>query len=178
MSGKRRVLVVSSGRADYSFLTPVIKAIGEHKDLELKVMATGGHHDKSIGYTRKMFDDDNIKVDYDLVCYSEDKSRDDYFFWLIDMCEMFYNSLKIVKPDLVVLLGDRVEIFGVAVACCMSCVPIVHLQGGDTSGGHDDIFRDMITRMSFIHFPATERSAMNVFNIMNGVMRRNIGGIK
>lgn len=152
----RKIAVVTATRAEYGLLKNLIKAIESEKNLELQLFVTGAHLCLEFGETYKEIEKDFIiteKISMDL---SSDTSVDiskSMAELQIQMSQRF-NKLK---PDIVVILGDRYEMLSVAIASMMQNIAIAHIHGGETTeGAMDEAIRHAITKMSHLHFCATE----------------------
>lgn len=162
---KRKICVVTGTRAEYGLLTPLLHEIKKDINLELQIIATGMHLSPEFGLTYKEIEKE-FKIDKKIeMLLSSDTSigiSKSMGLAQISFAEA-YNELK---PDIVVVLGDRYEIFS-AVATAMICrLPIAHLSGGElTFGAIDDSIRHAITKMSHIHFVATEEYKKRVIQL-------------
>lgn len=149
----KNIFVVTSTRADYGLLKPVIAKISNSEKLTLTVVATGTHLMASFGNTIDEIEKDGFAVKYkfDILKFGTDSlGVAKTISHIIDVfSQLFYSD----KPDLVLVLGDRYEIFAVATSASTIGIPIAHISGGDvTAGAKDDFYRHCITQMSAIHF--------------------------
>ena len=146
---KRKICVITSTRADYGLLRGVMEKITLTSSLDLQIVVTGMHLSPEFGLTYQEIEQDNFKIDYKIeALLSSDTAIG---VSLIG----FADAFKSLQPDLVILLGDRFEIFAAATACHIAGIPIAHLHGGEvTEGAIDDALRHAITKMSSIHFVA------------------------
>lgn len=160
---KRTVCVITGTRAEYGLLRPVMKAIRREKNLSLRVIATGMHLSHAFGYTINEIKRDGFSVDSKIDILSE-KNTPESVVASIGKCVIgMAKSLKKIKPDIVLILGDRFEILASAVAAAYMNIPIAHLHGGDSAkAGLDEYARHAITKLSNIHFPATKKSAERI----------------
>jgi GDP/UDP-N,N'-diacetylbacillosamine 2-epimerase (hydrolysing) len=154
---KRKICVVTGGRSDYGLLKWLMKAIQADKDLELQVIATGMHLSSKFGSTVNEIEQDGFKIDQKVECLDVSDSAIDTASAMartIIGCSEAYSRLN---PDLVLVLGDRFEIFSAVAAALVSNIPVAHLHGGEvTSGAIDESFRHAITKMSALHFVAND----------------------
>lgn len=157
MVKKRSICFITGSRAEYGILRPLIKKIIQNKKINLYLVVTGSHLSKSHGFTYREILNDNIKIDKKLqigINSDDDLSIGEYISTSVVKIS---KVLKKAKPDVVCLCGDRYEIFAAAIACTIMRVPIAHIHGGEvTSGSYDESFRHSITKMSHLHFTATE----------------------
>jgi len=162
---KRKICVISGTRADYGLLTPLLHEIKNDKELLLQLVLTGMHLSSEFGLTYKVVEEEfciDKKVE---ILLSSDTSvgvTKSMGLALISFSEVF-NELK---PDIVLVLGDRYEIHSAVTAAMMARLPIAHLSGGElTSGAIDDAIRHSITKMSHLHFVATEEYRNRVIQL-------------
>lgn len=152
----KKICVVTGTRAEYGLLKELISQINEDKELELQLIVTGMHLSPEFGFTYKEIEKDGFLISDKIeILMSSDTDigiSKSTGLTLISFSET-YNRLK---PDMVILLGDRYEILAAALAAYIAKIPITHLCGGDiTEGAYDDAFRHSITKMAYFHFPTT-----------------------
>ena len=155
---KNNIAVLTGSRAEYSLLRPLLSIIKKNKAKhKLNIIITSTHLSEEYGYTKNEIKEDGFKV-YDeietLISSNTElgmiKSMGLNFIGLAE-------SLYKLKPDLLICLGDRYEIFAGAYVASILNIPIAHIHGGElTYGAVDDKFRHAITKASSIHFPCTE----------------------
>jgi GDP/UDP-N,N'-diacetylbacillosamine 2-epimerase (hydrolysing) len=156
------ILIITGSRGDYDILKPIIKKTKESKKLKIKTIVTGSHLISTYG-NLKIFDNDKIKIDQKIkIKYFGDKSNSILKF--ISNGIMRFNSCFVkYKPDLVLILGDRYEIFSAAISAYYNRIPIGHISGGEvTQGSYDDAIRHSITKLSTLHFVANKDYAKRV----------------
>jgi len=153
----RKICVVTGSRADYGLLRWVMQGIKDDPELNLQVIATGMHLSPTFGLTYKVIEEDGFGVDAKVEILG---ASDEPAAIAESMALALAGSAKVFSelgPDLVVVLGDRFEIFAAAAAALVSKIPVAHLHGGEiTIGAFDEAFRHSITKMSHLHFVATE----------------------
>lgn len=157
--------MVTGTRAEYGTLKSVLKAINENSRLDLALIVTGMHLSKEFGYTIKEIRKDGFKIDVKVeMLHAEDTGA--AMAKSIGKCiKKMTEALKRIKPDFLVLLGDRAEMLAGAVAASYMGIPIAHLHGGEVSGSVDDSVRHAITKLAHIHFPATQGSAIRIIKM-------------
>ena len=154
-----RVCVVTGTRAEYGLLTPLMKELKIY--FKLQVVVTGAHLSKEHGYTvKEVMKNFKIADRVDLVL-------DDTVLGVTRSLGigvmLFADTFEKLKPDIVVLLGDRYEMLAAAQAAMIAKIPIAHIAGGDTTeGAFDEAIRHSITKMAHIHFTTNEESARRV----------------
>tara|TARA_B100001287_G_C22685690_1_gene533430 strand:- start:5136 stop:6254 length:1119 start_codon:yes stop_codon:yes gene_type:complete len=154
MIKKKTVCVVTSSRADYSHLYPLMLRLKESKKIQLKVVATGMHLLKEYGETYKLIEKDKFKINLRINSKQKDTKASSILNGISNQIKQCSSFIKL-KPSAVVLLGDRYDIFPFAIICHLYRIPIIHLHGGETtSGSIDDQIRDSISLFSSIHFVA------------------------
>ena len=155
----KKIGVVTGTRAEYGILKPLLIKIKESKDLELNLIVTGLHLLKKYGLTIKEIEKEGFKIDGIVEMYDDDKEDITYHGKaLAKGIAGFASLLSKIKPDILVVLGDRLEPLAATLAAATLRIPIAHIHGGDkTDSGHiDENIRHSITRFANIHFTATK----------------------
>ncbi len=157
----KKIAVVSGTRSEYGILKPLLLEINKHKDLELKLFITGMHLLKTHGLTINEVKKDGFKIDEIVKMY--DNNEVDYRYHgkaLGAGIANFTKSFFKMKPDILVVLGDRLEALAAVLAAVSLSIPIAHIHGGDkTNSGHiDESIRHSISKFAHIHFPPTKQS--------------------
>lgn len=154
---KRKICVVTGTRAEYGLLYWLMKEIQGDPALRLQVVATGMHLSPEFGLTYRMIEEDGFPIDGKVeMLLSSDTT--------VGMTKSvglgvlgFADALARLKPDILVVLGDRFEIFAAAQAAVMERIPLAHIHGGETTeGAIDESLRHAITKMAHFHFTAAE----------------------
>ena len=173
----RKICVVTSTRAEYGLLYWLLKEIEADSELELQIIATGMHLSPEFGLTYKEIEKE-FKIDKKIEILSSSHTSLDICAEMARVYEKFAPALAELKPDILVLLGDRYEIFGVAGVASIMQIPIAHIHGGETTqGAFDEAFRHSITKMSHIHFAATNEYANRIIQLGEEPRRVfNVGG--
>lgn len=158
---KRKVLYITGTRADYGLMQSTLRAINGHPSLSLEVVVTGmhlmGEFGKTIGEVRK----DGFKI-HKINTVFEADNRESMSNFVGNLILGLTEKIKTIKPDILLLLGDRAEMLGAAVAGTYLSVPLAHIHGGDVTSTVDEVARHAITKLSHIHFPATKKSAERI----------------
>lgn len=154
---KKKICVVTGTRAEYGLLKPLIEKIDNNSRLELQLIVTGMHLSPEFGLTYKNIESDGFEIDEKIeVLLSSDTSigiSKSMGLTLISFSETYQR----LKPDLIIILGDRYETFSAMTAASVANIPVAHLYGGElTEGAFDDSFRHSMTKMSYLHFTSTD----------------------
>lgn len=150
------VTVVTGTRAEFGLLRPVIKKIMDDRELTLRLLVTGSHLCRDLGYTVDEITEAGFVISHTVDILRGDAGRP-VPQALADAITGFSEYFCISPPDLVLVLGDRYEIFGAVTAAALQDIPVAHISGGETTeGAKDEFFRHCITKMSALHFPSTE----------------------
>ena len=163
---KRRVCVVTGSRAEYGLLYWLMKEIEVNPVLELQVVVTGMHLSPKFGLTFRNIEEDGFRIDerVEMLLSSDTPTGIAKSIGLGTIG--FADAFARLKPDIVVMLGDRFEIFAAAQAALVACIPLAHLHGGETTEGViDEAFRHAITKMAHLHFTATEAYRRRVIQL-------------
>ncbi|MGE5351527.1 MAG: UDP-N-acetylglucosamine 2-epimerase [Ignavibacteriales bacterium] len=157
MLKRRKICVVTTSRADYGLLYWLMKEIQNDEKLELQIIVSGMHLSPEFGLTYKLIEKDGFYINkkiHMLLSSDEDKAA---IKAIGAGCFGYSDALEDLNPEILVLLGDRFELLSAAVSALLLKIPIAHIHGGETSqGAVDEAIRHSITKMSFMHFPATE----------------------
>ena len=157
----KKITYISGTRADFGLMTPILRAINSNPKLNLQVYATGIHLMKKFGYTfnevKKHFPAAK-KINATFNC--DDKLGMVHF--TAEFLPKLVQVLSVNKPDIVLILGDRVEMLCTATVCLYLNIPIAHIHGGEKTSTVDEVARHAITKLSHLHFPATKESAERI----------------
>ena len=162
----RRICVVTGSRAEYGLLHGLIKEIQDSKDLELQLVVAGMHLSPEFGLTYREIEKDGFEIsrtiDMQLTSDTSMGIAKSLGLGTIGFGEAFHA----LKPEILVLLGDRFELLAAASAALVALVPIAHIHGGElTEGAYDDAIRHSITKMSHLHFTAHEGYSSRVIQL-------------
>ncbi|ABB43876.1 UDP-N-acetylglucosamine 2-epimerase [Sulfurimonas denitrificans DSM 1251] len=175
---KRKICVVTGTRAEYGLLYWLMKEIQNDSELELQLIVTGMHLSPEFGLTYKEIEKD-FKIDkkIEMLLSSDTAVGISKSMGLAQIS--FAEAYEELKPDILVVLGDRYEIFSAVSAAMIARVPIAHLHGGEsTEGAFDESIRHSITKMSHLHFTATEEYKKRVIQLGEQPKRVfNVGGM-
>lgn len=153
----KKVCVVTGTRAEYGLLKPVIEKIHQAEDLQLQLVATGTHLSPEFGLTYREIEEDGYAITEKVEMILSSDSKVAVTKSMAVALMGFADCFERLKPDMVVILGDRYEMLMVASAAMVAGIPIAHIHGGEiTEGAMDDAIRHSITKMSQLHFASTE----------------------
>jgi len=161
----RKVCVVLVDRANYGRLWPVMKAIEEHSQLELTNILSGSMVLERFGLTERIVLEDGFNIDSRVFMEVEGSNpttmAKSLGFGIIE----FASEFQRLKPDIILIIGDRYEALAATIAAAYQNIFIAHIQGGEVSGSIDESARHAITKFSHLHFPSTKRSAQYLINM-------------
>lgn len=165
-NNKKKICIVTGSRSDYGLLHWIINYIAQDSDLELQLIATGMHLSKEFGETYKVIESDGFTISekIDVLLSSDSPSSIAKSTGIAVM--NFASTFEREKPDVLLILGDRFEIFAAALSASILNIPIAHIHGGEiTEGAIDEVFRHSITKMSNFHFVAAEEYRKRVIQL-------------
>lgn len=163
---KRKVCVVTGSRADYGHLRPLIMAIKKDKQLQLQLVATGMHLSSHYGLTYKEIERDGFKIDERVNILLKGDSASDVCSSMGQAVAKFTRVYQRLRPDVVIVLGDRFEILSAVICAHVSGIVVGHLHGGEvTQGAFDEAFRHAISKMSQWHFTSTQEYRRRVIQL-------------
>jgi len=176
---KRKICIITGSRAEYGIIKPLLDEIKDDPGLSLQLIATGMHLSPEFGLTFSEIEKDGFVIDdkIDILLGSDTTTGTlkAMGLALISLGETYER----LRPDIIVLLGDRFEIFSAAAAALVNRIPIAHIHGGEvTEGAFDDAFRHSVTKMSQLHFTSTEEYRRRVIQLGESPDRVfNVGAI-
>ena len=173
----RTIGVVTVGRSDYGIYLPLLKRIQADRSLRLWLFAGGMHLSREFGMTVRMIEEDGYrvreKVDMNLEGDSPRAISESIGLGVKGFAVAFARS----RPDILVVLGDRFDMFAAAVAALPFKIPVAHIHGGEvTRGAIDDSLRHSITKLSHLHFVSTTRYARRVIQLGEDPRRVTVCG--
>lgn len=152
-----RIGVVTSTRADYGLLSPIIKKLKGITEFNTDIIVTGMHLEEEYGYTYREIEADGFAISYKIRIQEAGNSCYDMTKTMANVLTSFGELFAKKHYDLLVVLGDRYEMLAVCIAAVNEHIPIAHLYGGDTTeGALDECYRHSITKMSYLHFTSTK----------------------
>lgn len=162
----RKICVITGTRAEYGLLRWVMQGIKDDDNLTLQLIATGMHLSPEFGLTYREIEKDGFQIDRKVEMLTSSDTpvgtSKSMGLGLIGIAD----ALNELEPDLIILLGDRFEIFSAATAALVARIPVAHIHGGEsTEGAFDDAIRHSITKMSHLHFVAAEEYRKRVVQL-------------
>lgn len=155
----RRVLVVLVDRANYGRLKPVMRAIDSHAALQLQVVCAGSMVLRRFDRPVELIRSEGFPVAGEVYLEIEGSTPSTMAKSVGLATIEFSNEFRRLGPDMVLLIGDRYEALGAAIAAVYMNLPLVHVQGGEVSGSIDESARHAISKLAHFHFPSTQRAA-------------------
>ena len=158
---KRKILYITGTRADYGLMYETLRLLNNNENIHLDVVATGMHLIDEFVYSINEIKKDNFNLHIVNQTFLKDdeQSMSQFIGNLINDLTKLMSKLK---PDIILLLGDRSEMLAGAIVASYLQIPIAHIHGGDVSSTVDDSTRHAITKFANIHFPATKKSASRI----------------
>ena len=175
---RRKVCVITGTRAEYGLLYWLLKEIQNDKELELQLIVTGMHLSPEFGLTYKEIEKEfKINKKIEMLLSSDTPVGISKSMGLAQIS--FAEAYAELKPDILIVLGDRYEIFSCVSAAMIAQIPIAHLHGGETTeGAFDESIRHSITKMSHLHFTAADEYKNRVIQLGENPSRVfNVGGL-
>ena len=164
----RKICFVTGTRAEYGLMSGLMKQVELSSKTQLQIIATNMHLSPRYGNTYLEIESDGFKVDKKLSII-DDKASDSAVETVKSMARAlngFAEAFVELRPDLIVVLGDRYELLAAASAALIERIPLAHIHGGEiTEGAYDDAIRHSITKMSHLHFTSTEEYRKRVIQL-------------
>lgn len=163
---KKNITFVTGTRADFGLLKWLMLEVKKTTNFNLQVIATGTHFLEEFGETYREILNAGFEIDYQIHLTLNDDTAYGTVKSIADLVSSFSDAFITLKPDLLVVLGDRYEILGAVTAALPFKLPIAHLHGGEiTEGAFDDSIRHAISKMSHLHFVATDEYRNRVIQL-------------
>jgi GDP/UDP-N,N'-diacetylbacillosamine 2-epimerase (hydrolysing) len=156
---KRKICALIVDRANYGRLKPVMQAVHEHEDLELQVIASGTMVLERFGRAVDILRQDGFEISSEVYMELEGSTPSTMAKSVGLGVQEHANELARLKPDILLVIGDRYEALSAVIAAAYMNIPIAHVQGGEVSGSIDESARHAISKFAQFHFPSTTQSA-------------------
>ncbi|MBI4596925.1 MAG: UDP-N-acetylglucosamine 2-epimerase (hydrolyzing) [Candidatus Omnitrophica bacterium] len=162
----RMIGVVTVGRSDYGMVTPILKAIQREPSLRLHLIVSGAHLSAEFGATINDIERDGVPIGDRVEMLRHADTPEGIADSIGRGVSGFARSFAATRPDVLLILGDRVEMCAAALAALPMTIPVAHLHGGElTEGAIDDALRHAMTKLSHVHFVATDAYAKRVMQL-------------
>lgn len=161
---KRKIAYISGTRADYGLMRSVLYQIHTHESLSLDIIVTGMHLMDEFGMTVDEIKKDGFNYHIVDVRYADD-TKESMALFIGEFIQRLTPLIRTINPDIILVLGDRGEMLAGAIVGAYLSIPVAHIHGGEVTSTVDDLARHAITKLSHIHFPATEESAGRIIRM-------------
>lgn len=164
----KSIAILTATRAEYGLLSPIIKALIQTGEYDIRVLVTGAHLSEKYGMTYKEIELDGIHIDAKIPILSEGDAPVDISRTMGNAMIGFgeYFSKGANRPDALMVLGDRYETLAVCCTAMNERIPIIHLYGGETTeGAIDEAIRHAITKLSYLHLTSTDEYRRRVIQL-------------
>jgi GDP/UDP-N,N'-diacetylbacillosamine 2-epimerase (hydrolysing) len=162
---RRKIAVVTGTRAEYGILKPVLEAVSTQAGLELSLVVAGMHLSREFGYTVKDIEKDGFRIAARVNMLPADDTPAAMAASVGEGITGMARAWQKLKPEIIVVLGDRTEPLAAAIAGAYMNIPLAHVHGGDICGNIDDSARHAITKFAHIHFPASPQSSERIIKM-------------
>lgn len=176
---RSRICVTTGTRADYGLLYWLMHDLKNDPNFDLQIVVSAMHLAPAFGETVRFIRADGFRIDAEIRCLDDDDSDAGMARAFVRAIDGFRTAFERLKPDFLVILGDRFEALAAATAATFFHIPIGHIHGGEvTLGAMDDTFRHAVTKMAHLHFTAAGQYAHRVIQMGEAPERVfNIGAI-
>lgn len=173
----RRIGVITTSRADYGLLRPILKRIEASRGLDLKLFVSGTHLSARHGMTVREIELDGFRIDARIRLPLGGNTPEAAAKAMGRATSGFAQAYNHVRPDILLILGDRFEMHAAAAAAVPFGIPLAHVHGGETTlGAMDEQFRHSLTKLSHLHFAATQQYARRILQMGEEPWRVAVSG--
>lgn len=172
---KRKILIITERRADYSRFKPILNIMNQSKNLEYELIVTGSHLLKKHGYTINEIKKDNFKINYKIKNFSNKQKFNDGESMILGIGKILISISKIIKksnPDIILSGFDIGGNFALTIAGAHLNIPVVHIQGGEVTGSIDESLRHAMSKFSNYHLVANSDAKKRLIKM--GELKKNI----
>ncbi len=174
---KRKVAVVTVARSDYGLLQPILDEILKSPELQLQLIVAAAHLSPRFGNTIEQINTDGYPIAATVAMTQDQDDPHSVNLATAEGIKNFSQVYKDLKPDILLLLGDRYEMHAAGVAAVPHLIPIAHIHGGEeTTGAIDNVYRHSLTKMSHIHFASTDLHAQRIIQMGEDPSKVHISG--
>lgn len=173
------IALITGTRAEWGLLYPLAKVLQQDSAYNLQIIATGSHLSQELGNTYQEIEADGFEIAAKIPILQHHNTHLDTAKSLATAIVSFSEYFLHTPPDIAIILGDRYEAFGAAIACGNLNIPIAHICGGDsTQGANDEYMRHCISKISYLHFPSNALSAKRIIQLGESPQRVfNVGSL-
>lgn len=159
----KKICFVTAARSEYGVLKWIMKEVENSKEFKLQIIVTGGHLLQEQGHTIDQIKEDGFTIDAEVDAQLDVSTKESIAASMGKVAIGMSHAFAELKPDYVVVLGDRYELLPICNAAFIMAIPIIHISGGDvTEGAIDNGIRNAVTMLATYHFPGTADSAENI----------------
>ena len=163
---KRKICIVTSTRADWGLLSGIAQALNKRDDVTLQIIATNMHLDEKYGNTWQEIERNGLRIDYRVPMPTDTDSASGTVNAMAVCMQGMSEAFSALRPDMLLILGDRYEMLTVAATALIHRIPVAHMHGGEvTQGAFDESIRHSITKMSHLYFTSTEEARNRVIQL-------------
>ncbi len=175
----KKIAIVTGTRAEYGLLKPLIRELSSHQEMILQLIVTGMHLSSKFGLTYKEIEEDGYTITKKVPDNLSGDTANDITKAVASALVGLEEAYEELKPDFLIVLGDRTEILAAATAAMIKGIPIGHIHGGETTeGAYDEAIRHAVTKMSYLHFTSTDVYRKRVIQLGESPNRVfNVGSI-
>lgn len=179
ISKSKKICIITGSRAEYGLLKNLILRLKKNKKFKIKLIVTGSHLSEKYGFTLREIKKDSLNIENKINLNFKKDNTIGISNSISLGLNKFVKIFEKLKPDLILVLGDRFEIYTSALAALLCRLPICHIHGGElTEAMLDDAFRHSITKMSHIHFAANQIYKKRIIQLgENPKNVYNVGGL-
>ena len=163
----KKIALFTGTRAEYGLMKTLIINLIEDNQFDFNLLVSAAHLNDKFGLTIREIESDGIKIKYKLPISFDNPQELDMAYQTSETIKVISKTLLEIKPEYLIVLGDRYETFAAATAAHLLGIKIIHLHGGETTlGAIDDKLRNAITQLSSIHFTSAELHKQKVQNMV------------
>lgn len=163
---RRKICIITGTRADWGLLSGIARTLKSRDDVQLQIIATNMHLSQKFGNTQREIEQDGLTIDYRVPMPVENDTPAQTVQAMAVCMKGMADAFGTLRPDLIVILGDRYEMLVAASAALIFHIPVAHIAGGAVSfGAFDESIRHSITKMSHLHFTETEEYRRRVIQL-------------
>ena len=163
---KTKILFFTSSRSEYGLLKPLIDCLNNHPKFEVSIIVAGAHFIEEQGSTYLEIINDGFQINKKIDYLKTKKAKSDIIYANAILQIEFNDYLKANPTDILIIMGDRSELIPVVSTAMLTGTPVAHISGGEiTEGSTDNQVRHAVTKMSHLHFTATEQYKSNILKM-------------